>query len=248
MKNQMVRIGNFFFKYRNRAFPLIIALLYLLAVPPQELSGSVFLENMKDVAAVLISFSGLALRALVIGYVYIKRGGMNKKVYAENLVTSGIFGLCRNPLYVGNILIYAGVFLMHGAPLVILFGIGSYLFIYHCIVLSEEAYLEKKFGAGYHEYCRNVGRWIPDFSKFRSATEGMQFQFKRVLLKDYTTMASTIIALALTELYEYLAPVTRSSHQDYMLLLISIVAATASTTLLIRYVKKNLLLKEGSAV
>lgn len=244
MKQTMIRIGNFFFKHRNRAFPAIIAFLYLLSAPPQELFGSINAEHAKDVFALLMAVSGLALRALVIGYVYIKRGGLNKKVYAENLVTSGIFGLCRNPLYVGNILIYSGVFLMHGNPLVIALGIGSYLFIYQCIVLAEEAYLENKFEAAYTEYCHDVSRWKIDFSKFREATEGMQFRFKRVILKDYTTIASTIIALVITESYEYLAASPFSAHSSYLTTLIAIGCATVAATLAIRYMKKSRILIE----
>ena len=68
--------------------------------------------------AVLIAMSGLAVRGVVIGLAYIKRGGLNKKVYAANLVTEGMFSVCRNPLYVGNMLIYTGEFLMFGNPLV----------------------------------------------------------------------------------------------------------------------------------
>ena len=105
MKNLMLSIGNFFFKYRNQAFPLIIVTLFVAAPPAATVLGSATLEQWKDAAALLIVFAGLILRATVIGYAYIKRGGLNKRVYAKDLVTEGMFGVCRNPLYVGNMLI-----------------------------------------------------------------------------------------------------------------------------------------------
>ena len=205
MKNRMIDIGNFFFRYRNFIFPLIILAFYLVAAPPAKLFLSETLEEVKDCAALLIALSGLLFRAVVIGYIYIKRGGRNKRVYAKDLVTSGMFSVCRNPLYVGNLTIYLGIFLMHGNLVIIVLGMLTYLFIYQCIVLAEEAYLEEKFGDGYRAYCRDVPRWIPSFSRFRQATQGMVFSIRRVLLKDYTTITATFLILALTEGYEEIA-------------------------------------------
>lgn len=205
MKPTMIRIGNFFFKYRNKLFPLIILVLFALQPPSETLLSSKYLASIKDWVAMLIAISGLALRGLVIGYAYIKRGGMNKQVYAENLVTEGLFGVCRNPLYVGNVLIYVGVFMLHGAPLIMLSGIAAFLFIYQCIVYAEEAYLEEKFGEGYKNYCRDVSRWGINLRRFKASTEGMSFNFGRAIQKDYSTIATTFIMLAVTEIYKQLA-------------------------------------------
>ncbi len=235
MKDQMVKIGNFFFKYRNMLFPVTIVLLYILATPPSEILNSVNLEKLKDVIAITIALLGLVVRGVVIGYAYIKRGGVNKKVYADNLVTEGMFSICRNPLYVGNLLIYLGVLLMHGDPLVLILGSVFFLFIYQCIVYAEEAYLLNKFGEGYLAYCADVPRWIPKLSHFHEATQGMEFNFKRVIIKDYTTMANTFIALALTEGYEDI------SVKDYesLTLMLFIVAASLIWAATVRYFKKR---------
>tara|TARA_R110000868_G_scaffold233887_1_gene487600 strand:+ start:2283 stop:3038 length:756 start_codon:yes stop_codon:yes gene_type:complete len=201
----MVRIGTFFFKFRDGLFPLILVALALVAVPPSKVFESEQLEVLKDIVAVALVVAGLAFRGLVIGYVYIKRGGLNKKVYAEDLVTDGIFGICRNPLYVGNMLIYVGVFLMHGDPLVMMLGIGLFAFIYQAIILTEENYLRDKFGAGYEAYCRDVPRWVPRFSLFSKAVDGMSFNFRKVIIKDYSTIATSLIAVILVEFYEEVA-------------------------------------------
>jgi protein-S-isoprenylcysteine O-methyltransferase Ste14 len=62
-----------------------------------------------DALGVVVLAGGLALRSLVVGLAYIKRGGKGKKVYADALVTDGIFAHSRNPLYLGNILILCGL-------------------------------------------------------------------------------------------------------------------------------------------
>ncbi|WEX74843.1 hypothetical protein PYH37_000137 [Sinorhizobium numidicum] len=105
----MIHFGNFLFRYRNLIFPLLILSLFVTVPPPGEIWASTTLERIKDVIVILFALSGLALRATVIGYAYIQRGGLKKKVYAKKLVTEGMFGICRNPLYVGNVLIYATV-------------------------------------------------------------------------------------------------------------------------------------------
>ncbi len=202
MKTIMISIGEFLFRYRNQVFPLIIVALFVLAAPSLALFDSKALEQVKDWVALLIALSGLVLRATVIGYVYIRRGGHNKSVYASDLITEGMFAVCRNPLYVGNMLIYASIFLMHGHPIVVIAGIGLFAFMYKCIVLAEEAYLEEKFRDGYRDYRAAVPRWLPRFSRFAEATEGMTFKFRRVLLKDYSTVGATLIALSLVKIYE----------------------------------------------
>jgi protein-S-isoprenylcysteine O-methyltransferase Ste14 len=239
MKPSMIRIGNFLFRYRNQAFPALIVLLFLASPPPGDIAGSPRLEHIKDILALLVALSGLALRATVIGYAYIKRGGLNKKVYAEDLVTEGMFGICRNPLYVGNLLIYSAVFLMHGDPWVVSIGIASFLFIYQCIVYAEEDYLQRKFGDGYKAYCADVPRWLPRLSKFGEAVEGMAFNLKRVIDKDYSTISSTLIGLASVEIYGYLARPDPSQGRAYLLLLAAFIALVSVTASVVRTLKKN---------
>ena len=239
MKSSMIHIGNFLFRYRNQAFPILILLLFLASPPPGEIWGSTALEGTLDVIAVLMALSGLALRTTVIGYAYIKRGGLNKKVYARNLVTEGMFGICRNPLYVGNLLIYTGVFLKHGNPWVASIGILSFLFMYQCIVYAEEDYLRNKFGGGYEAYCADVSRWLPRFSNFAKAVEGMAFNLNRVIGKDYSTISATLIALVLAEIYEHLAQPAPDQGGTDLLLLAALIALIGLTTGVVRILKKR---------
>jgi protein-S-isoprenylcysteine O-methyltransferase Ste14 len=248
MKTTMIAIGDFFFRYRNQAFPLIVLALFVLAAPPSEIFQSEALEHVKDMLALAITLSGLALRATVIGYAYIKRGGLNKKVYAKNLVTEGMFGVCRNPLYVGNMLIYAGIFVMHGHPLVLVLGIALYAFMYQCIVLAEERFLEGKFGEGYAAYCADVPRWIPRFSRFADATDGMEFNFKRVLAKDYSTIAAALITLALVEAYESLALPSPLQEIDYITLLVAIIGTIGILAGIVSFCKKRGIFDEKKSI
>lgn len=201
-KTPIIRIGDFLFKFRNLLFPVFVIALCLWRVPVEDYAFAPGLEEWKDIVAILIVLAGLAIRATVIGFRYIQRGGKNKRVYAADLVTDGIFGLCRNPLYVGNLTICAGLMLMHGDPLVMIVGMAAFLFSYTAIVRAEEAFLLAKFGPAYEAYMRDVPRWLPKLGQFREATEGMSFNWSRVIAKDYTTFVSAAAALLIIEQWE----------------------------------------------
>jgi protein-S-isoprenylcysteine O-methyltransferase Ste14 len=190
----LIRIGDFFFKHRNIVFPLLLLPLFVL-FKPEPVAQAVFSLGSKEILALVMVFSGLGFRMATIGWAYIKRGGLNKEVYANTLVTKGFFGLCRNPLYVGNMLIYSGLFLFHGNPIVIILGTGLYWFIYESIIAAEEYFLKEKFGPDYDAYCQAVPRWIPDFRHYKASTQDMNFTFERSLTKDYTTIYNTLFAI-----------------------------------------------------
>jgi protein-S-isoprenylcysteine O-methyltransferase Ste14 len=77
------------------------------------------------------------------------------------LIHSGPFAIVRNPLYIGNILLWVGFALtarlVWFAPIVaLLLGLE-----YHAIVQWEERLLESRYGAEYVGYTSRVPRWIP---------------------------------------------------------------------------------------
>ncbi len=78
----------------------------------------------------------------------------------SNLVTAGPFAFSRNPIYLGDWLVYAGVTLLLKtywtlalAPLV------WWMMRYH-VIAHEEAHLMAKFGQVYRDYTKRVRRWI----------------------------------------------------------------------------------------
>ena len=106
------------------------------------------------ITGLIITVTGQLIRGFTIGLAYIVRGGKEGKPYAEGLVTEGIFNHCRNPLYVGNILMLLGVGILANSLLYVAIVIPVFLFIYQAIVLAEEDFLRKKFGSGFDEYCK----------------------------------------------------------------------------------------------
>src|SRR4029079_1357064 len=112
----------------------------------------------------------------------------DKEVYADRLVQEGFFAHCRNPLYVGNLMVLAGVMIVYNSPWVYLIGASFFLYLSLTIVMAEEDYLGRKFGDEYASYCRRVNRFLPNFRGLSSSVAGMQFDWRRVVRKEYGTI------------------------------------------------------------
>jgi protein-S-isoprenylcysteine O-methyltransferase Ste14 len=76
------------------------------------------------------------------------------------LVTTGIHGWSRNPIYVGMFLLYAGVGLAAQSPWVLVLALPLAITLRYRVVAREEAYLERRFGDAYRDYKARVRRWL----------------------------------------------------------------------------------------
>lgn len=242
MQNPSVAVGHFFFRNRDWAFPILIVAAFAIAIPPSNTFGSRAAENVENVLAVILALAGLALRGLVIGQRYIARSGQKKTIQADALFTSGVFSLCRNPLYTGNVMIVSGIFLMHGHIVVICIGTGVFTLIYRAIIAAEEEYLDRIFGATYTAYCARVPRWLPDLTRLPEVMRAQPFNVGRVVIVEYSNIGVTMIGLALPELYKTLSePAAEANGPERVALIGAIVLALLWMTVM-RVLKKRRIL------
>lgn len=188
-------LGRFFFRYRNALGPFIF-LFALFVGRPSYPFGREDLNFLFDICGMVTVLLGQALRIATIGYEYIERGGRNRQVYASKLVQGGVFAHCRNPLYVGNILLAIGLSLVVHSIVFYLIVLPTVLLTYVSIVSAEEAFLREKFGVEYFNYCQRVNRWVPRWTGWSKSIGGMRFSWRRVLVKEYNTVFVVVIALA----------------------------------------------------
>jgi protein-S-isoprenylcysteine O-methyltransferase Ste14 len=76
------------------------------------------------------------------------------------LVTTGIHGWSRNPIYVGMFLLYAGIGIAARSPWVLIFALPLFIILRYGVVAREETYLERRFGDAYRDYKARVRRWL----------------------------------------------------------------------------------------
>lgn len=109
----------------------------------------------------LIALAGEGMRFWGVAYA----GSLTRvtgSVGAPALVVAGPFARVRNPLYIGNILLYVGVGIMSMAlwPWLAAIALVWFAVQYHLIVSREEEFLAKEFGDAYADYRAHVPRFL----------------------------------------------------------------------------------------
>lgn len=234
----MVRIGNFFFHHRNTLFIFLYALLFIPspAIFTQQIFGTHYWV-WPVIIGLVVTVTGQLIRGATIGLAYILRGGINRKIAAHGLVTGGMFNHCRNPLYVGNILMLAGVGILSNSLVYVFIIIPLFILIYQTIVLAEEDYLRNKFGEAFNEYCKRVNRWIPSLKGLGNTFRSMQFKWHKWIYKEYNTQFVWLCGITLVLLFTYPQISNRNTTERNVLLLI-ILPILLLIYLIVRYYKK----------
>ena len=165
----------------------MVVLALAFGTRPLVIGGDWALDRAIDLFGFGVAMLGELLRVTVIGFAYIIRGGRDRKIFAENLVQTGIFAHSRNPLYLGNMLIYLGLAIVHGSPWFFVVGLPFFAFAYASLVAAEEDFLRQKFGAEYADYCRRVNRFVPSLRGIRATLAPMPFNWKKVVRAEYGT-------------------------------------------------------------
>ncbi|WP_368346172.1 isoprenylcysteine carboxylmethyltransferase family protein [Pelagovum sp. HNIBRBA483] len=190
----LIAIGRFFFYHRNWVFPVLIIGLFALVRPASA-------APVRDFLAAVFLVAGLLVRFLVLAATPVSRDGIGKRVNAEELRTSGMFSACRNPLYVGNMLIAFGYFVLHGDFLIIVLGVVLTVAIYQAIIANEENYLRGRFGKDYVNYLARTNRWWPRLGALKDGFSGMEVSLTTGLRRDRSVLLSVAVITAGTLWY-----------------------------------------------
>jgi protein-S-isoprenylcysteine O-methyltransferase Ste14 len=234
----VIAYGNFIFRYRNAVFPLVLAVLLIL-FPPRFFMGDEAMDTVLDVVAVIVGALGVGLRSAVVGLAYIKRGGLNKKVYADTLVVEGLFSHARNPLYLGNLLIVAGLLLLANSPGAYAVGVVYFLGSYFAIVATEERFLLDKFGESYRAYCARTPRWGFKFQGLGETFRNSRMDWRKVIAKEYSSIGVWILMnLAVFAYQEYVNKGEAESRGE-IILSVEAMALTILAVWIVRIIKKR---------
>ena len=183
----LTRVGGWLFRHRT-VIPLPIALA-LIILPPSSSSVTVVWVG---VAVVL---AGEIVRVCAVRHI-----GAISRTRTDRLgplIASGPFGWVRNPLYIGNMALWAGLALVArlpwlAVPIAILLGLE-----YHAIVRWEEGLLAKRLGQPYRDYMRTVPRWLPRRPRTITKPPAAAFSWRETLFSERGTLIAIVSGFGL---------------------------------------------------
>jgi protein-S-isoprenylcysteine O-methyltransferase Ste14 len=190
--------GQWLFRWRSY-LPLATVVLLLIGLTTFDYPfGSHFLDQIWEVLCLGLSFLGVFLRALTVGYTATRTSGRNTtEQVAETLNTSGMYSIVRNPLYLGNFLIVLGVVLFHRiwwTPVIYMLLFALY---YERIIFAEEMFLRRKFGKGYLDWGAKTPAFLPRVRQW--VTPGVPFDWKKVFRREYHGVMAIVASMFVLE-------------------------------------------------
>jgi protein-S-isoprenylcysteine O-methyltransferase Ste14 len=188
-----LRIGKFLFRFRSFT-PLPLILLTFILFKPLSTAP------LWTVAGLTLAFLGEGIRIHSIGNAGSGTSGRENFLKAESLNTTGLYSLVRNPLYWGNLFIFAGLLTVYAQPLALIIVIVFLFLQYHFIMLAEETFLQERYGQAYADYCSRVRRWLPRLAGY--ATPQRPFAFKKVVFKENDSCFNLLVAAVLILAYK----------------------------------------------
>jgi protein-S-isoprenylcysteine O-methyltransferase Ste14 len=197
LREELEANGNWLFVRRSwlpiLLYPFALAVLYFYVdeIYPRMIDLTWCL------VCLLVSLSGLWVRIITIGYVPTGTSGRNTDggQIADVLNQKGIYSTVRHPLYLGNFLMWLGLFMYLSIWWFVVICCLMYWLYYERIMIAEEEFLRRKYGAQYELWASKTPAFIPNFSLWKSAD--LSFSVKTVLKREYNGLLAVAITFTL---------------------------------------------------
>lgn len=187
LQEELKKQGDFLFRYRSYLPLCVIPLALLVALTSETflISGGGY-NTPLIVLALVVGLLGQVVRIFVAGFVPRDTSGRNTKEQKASVLNhTGLYSLCRNPLYLGNFLMMlAPVILLGNWLFVLVFALGFWLY-YERIIFAEESFLRSKFGEEYIAWTMNTPPFFPKLSGY--VPSQMSFSLRSMLRREYSS-------------------------------------------------------------
>jgi protein-S-isoprenylcysteine O-methyltransferase Ste14 len=182
------RAGGWLFRQRTwLPLPLVAA---LLLIPPAHDAP----PSLVPIGALVVALGEIIRLWAVLHIGAISRTRSDR---LGPLIASGPFAYVRNPLYLGNILLWTGFAL--AARLIWFVPVVVVLLAleYHAIVRWEEQLLTTRIGEPYARYMRDVPRWVPSVASAAAPAIGPGFSWRQTLFSERGTLIAIVVGFLL---------------------------------------------------
>jgi protein-S-isoprenylcysteine O-methyltransferase Ste14 len=138
--------------------PFLVAIALQVAAPLSLPRGS--LTPAFILGGVALIVVGAALVVLARREFALRGQPTDPGLPTSQLVTTGVFSISRNPLYLGGVCILIGVALAVNLPWALVLILPTLVACHYILIAPEEHYLAAVFGEGYRMYAASVRRWL----------------------------------------------------------------------------------------
>jgi protein-S-isoprenylcysteine O-methyltransferase Ste14 len=141
--------------------PVLLIITVLITIALQQFVPLPFFPGLPShVFGALLFLGGLSLGFPALRGMLSSSTSPNPHRPTTALVFNGTYRVTRNPMYLSMLILYAGISIFFQNPwFILLLPILALLFT-NWVIIPEEKYLEKKFGAEYLDFKARVRRWI----------------------------------------------------------------------------------------
>ena len=145
-------------------FEVVFGIPFLVAIGMQQIQPISFprgiIAPVFIPGGVLLMFVGIVL--VVLARRELSRYGQptDPGLPTRQMIITGVFSISRNPLYLGGVMVVAGISSAFNLPWSLLFLLPSIVACHYILIAPEEKYLAATFGEKYDSYTVTVHRWF----------------------------------------------------------------------------------------
>jgi len=127
---------------------------------PRPIPGTGMVHTISATVAGALILIGVAVFAASIRNFFSAGTPVQGTRPTQTLVTTGIYGWSRNPIYLGMLFFLVGIGIAIRSPWILLLAVPLAITFRYGVIAREEAYLERRFGDAYRDYKAHVRRWL----------------------------------------------------------------------------------------
>ena len=235
LQEEFETTGEYFFQWRSY-LPLVMAGLFILALAQFRYPfASRGLNLAWDGGCLALALVGQVVRFFTVGFVPRGTSGRNTRgQVAEVLNTSGMYAVVRNPIYLGNFIIWFGLSLFMKSVWFTTVIVLFFTIFYERIIFREEAFLRQKFGEVFMRWAATTPAIMPKFKNWRPPS--LPFSFKSAIVREYGTFFAIITTFTVLEV---LAGLFNSRQLTLDAVWLKLFFFSGVLYLTIRYLKKK---------
>jgi protein-S-isoprenylcysteine O-methyltransferase Ste14 len=202
MVHELEKSGTWLFRRRSWLPITVIALAigYIFIAN----RSAIFFNSVYEIIFVAVSVLGEIIRSYTVGYVPKNTSGRNvMDQLADELNTTGVYSIVRNPLYIGNFFMWLGPVLFLRSVWCLIIFVLAYWLYYERIIFAEEQFLRRKFGEVYDSWTYKVNAIFPTFKNYTKSE--LEFSFRNVLKREYNSITNMFLVFTVLDMTRNLA-------------------------------------------